>query len=205
MFTFATRGYNPFTSSLFDYNFGGDGTKYPNAANGYASAKVLNSGGSALAGGTHGVYLSPGAHKVYYIDKVVAFYNHTQKAIFNENYKETGGVLSGVRFSHTGTDYCDRFAPYGLSLISNNAVMELSNVFATNQYFYTQEMPLACPGRFDGDAGEHWGIHTRGGNAIYLGADYASNYLTAMHFMITGWEVPKVEVSPGVWEEVIYV
>lgn len=201
MFTLPTRGANS-AGTIFDYNFAGDGTKYPNNANGYPNGKQMLWGGTAITG-RHGVYIAPGAHKVAYISEIIAFYNHNAKNLFEENYKETGGVLSGIEFNHSGSVYCDRFSAYGISLIAEGAPQEVVDAIATGNYLYSQKFPLATPGRFDGDAGESFGLHTRGGGPIYLGTSLAANKLTTMHFAFVGWVVDKIDVGGGSWQEVI--
>lgn len=200
MFTFTTRGYS---GGIYDYGFGGDGTFYPNAANGYANGKQLLWGGKTVTG-QHGIYLAPGDNKVMYLSDLLFFFNHTAKNLFDEHYKDAvTDADSGIILSHSGSAYCDRFAPYGLTIISDQAPQEVTDAMGTGEYLYAQRMPLSQPQRFDGNEDEYFGIKTRGGNALYLGANLAQQKLSHFHMMFHGWVVDKVDVDSQ-YREIIY-
>ena len=201
MFSFTTRGWSG--SSIFDYNFAGNGTFYPNAANGYPNGKQLLWGGKTVSG-EHGIYIAPGNNKVAYLTKVEIFFNHTSKFLFDEHYKD--GVTTadtGIEMVHSGSSYCDRFAPYGLTIISDGAPEEVVDAMGNGEYLYAQSLPLDIPSRFDGNADEYFGLRTRGGNAMYLGTSLGATHLSHMHFMFHGWIVDKVNID-GQYREIIY-
>ena len=201
MFSFTTRGFSG--GSIFDYNFAGNGTFYPNAANGYPNGKQLLWGGKTVSG-EHGIYLAPGDNKVMYLTHIEIFFNHTTKFLFDEHYKDSVTTDdSGIEIAHSGNSYCDRFAPYGLSIISEGAPEEVVDAMGNGEYLYAQHLPLDIPSRFDGDADEYFGLRTRGGNAMYLGTSLGATKVTHMHFMLHGWIVDKVNID-GQYREIIY-
>jgi hypothetical protein len=196
MFTFGTLNSN-------DYNFAGDGTAYPNSTNGYANGKQLLWSGKTV-NGEHGVYLAPGNNKVMYLNAVKIFYNHTSKNLFAENYKDgVTDAASGVEFVHNGSSYCECHSPLCIAATSKEAPREVSDAIANGNYLYSQSLPLHCPGRFDGNSDDYFGLRTEGGNAIYLGTGIGSNKLTHMYFVFSGWLVSKVDIGGGDYQEVI--
>lgn len=202
MFTYATRG-SMANGSVFDYNFGGTNTaSYPNTAG--VGVNLIYGGGAAPS---HGVYLKPPAHKVIYISGLTIYYSVSDRTIGDEYFKETGHSTpptdySWLEFVHNGGVFCRRHTLYGLALVSENSPVLVESFFGTGNYLFAQHLPLDCPGRFDGDAGEYYGLRTRYGTGLFLGSSFAANKLTHQHVMFTGWGVDKEEVD-GVWEEVI--
>lgn len=202
MFTYATRG-SKSDGTVFDYNFGGTSADvYPNTSG--VGVNLIYNGGAAPS---HGVYLKPPAHKVIYISGLTIFYSITDRTLGDEYFKETNHSNPPTDFSwlemvHNGAVYCRRHALYGLALISESAPVLIEDFFGTGTYFFGQHLPLDCPGRFDGDAGEYLGLRTRYGTGLFLGNSFSANKLTRMHIMFTGWVVDKEEVD-GAWEEVL--
>ena len=201
MFSVTTRGWSG--GSIFDYNFAGDGTFYPNSANGYPNGKQMLWGGKTVSG-AHGIYLAPGNNKVLYISKIEIFFNHTSKFLFDDHYKDSVTTDdTGLEIVHNGSSYCDRFTPYGLAIISDGAPEEVSDAMGNGQYLYAQTLPLDVPSRFDGNNDEYFGLRTRGGNGMYLGTNLGATKLTHFHIMFHGWIVDKVNVDEE-YKEIIY-
>lgn len=201
MFNYPSYGSTPSTGVIFDFNFAGDGTKYPNTANGFPNGKSLVNGGQTITG-FQGIYIAPPVNTVMYVRALVISYNITQKDLFLERFKETGPINSGIQFVHSGFPFCERSDLYALNLIIDQAPALIIDATAANQFLFTQTFTLSAPGRFDGDSQQYLGVKSHGGNPIFLGASLAANKLTHLHFSFIGHVVRKVSVD-GAFREII--
>ena len=184
---FKPRGHM-FTLSMeiSGYDFGGtDITDYPTVG-------VNLLWGAGVAPG-HGVYIVPGPGQVAYLQKIVLFYNHTAKGLVEEQYKDRiSGNPSSFQGMHNGSAFCSADTPLKVTTISDSSPSELTDFLGTNQFFYSQDLPAATPGRFDGDNGDSFGFRFSGGNGVYLGNSFAANKLSHFHFTFIGWIVDKI-------------
>lgn len=201
MFNYPTYGSTPSTGVIFDYNFAGAGTSYPNTVNGFPNGKVINNGGQTVTG-FQGIYLAPAVNTVMYVLAVVFSYNLSAKNNFTERFKETGPVNSGIQLVHSGFPFCERSDLYALNLVIDQPPAQIADATGASQYLFTQTFTLGTPGRFDGDSQQYLGIKSHGGTAIYLGASLAANTLTHLHFSFIGFVVRKVNID-GSYKEII--
>lgn len=187
--------YRSITQSV-NYNFGGtDTSAYP------TDGVNLAQGGASPP--DDGVYVVPKTNQVMYVDGVKIFFNHTAKSLFSESYKDRiSTAASNLQIVHSGVAICSSDNAYSLTLTSDKAPTELADALTNSQYFYSMSLPLNCPGRLDGDSGESFGFKTAGGNGIYLGASFAANQLTHLHFQFTGWVVDKVLIGQSYYEAI---
>lgn len=202
MFSYPTYGSVPSTGVIFDYNFAGDGTLYPNTANGFPDGVVLNQGGQTVTG-FQGVYIAPAIHTVMYITHIVFTYVVGAANLFLNRFQEAGPIDSGIQFVHSGFPFCERSDLYALGLIIDTpSTLIVNAVPGAGDNLYTQTFSLGAPGRFDGDSNQYLGIKSHGGTPIFLGASLAANQLKQLHFCFIGHVVRKVEID-GAYREII--
>lgn len=181
-------------TSAADYNFGGSNTST------YPTSGVNLAQGSGVAP-SHGVYLVPHTNQVMYVTGVKLFFNHTAKSLFTEDYKDRISTdASNFQLMHNGSPFCVSQNAFHLTLTSDDVPLELPDAITTNEYFYSMSLPLKCPGRFDGDEGNSFGVRTSGGNGIYLGTSFAANKLTYFAIQFTGWIVNKIDIGGAMYE-----